>query len=176
MRGRMSVPIIRAATEADIPVITAIYAHAVRFGTATFEIDPPGDAEMARRLRDLAGFPYLVAEFDGRVRGYAYAARYRTRIAYRYTLEDSIYIDPEFHRRGMGRLLLDRLISESAERGFRQMVAVIGDSAQVASIALHCAAGFRMVGTLDAVGYKFGRWLDTVLMQRPLGDERTDVR
>ena len=123
----MPVPIIRAASEADIPVITAIYAHAVRFGTATFETDPPDEAEMARRLRDLAGLPYLVAEFDGQVRGYAYAARYRTRVAYRYTLEDSIYIDPEFHRRGMGRLLLDRLISGSAERGFRQMVAVIGD-------------------------------------------------
>jgi phosphinothricin acetyltransferase len=174
--GAMPDPIIRAATEADIPVITAIYAHGVQFGTATFEIDPPNEAEMTRRLRDLAGFPYLVAEVDGQVQGYAYAARYRTRVAYRYTLEDSIYIAPEFHRRGIGRLLLDRLIAESAERGFRQMVAVIGDSAQAASIALHRAAGFRMVGTLEAVGYKFGRWLDTVLMQRGIGDQRSEDR
>jgi L-amino acid N-acyltransferase YncA len=167
-------PVIRAATEADIPAITAIYAYAVLYGTATFEIDPPDEAEMARRLRELAGFPYLVAEFDGQVRGYAYAALYRTRIAYRYTLEDSIYIAPEFHCRGIGRALLDRLIAKSAAGGFRQMVAVIGDSAQAPSIALHRAAGFRMVGTFEAVGHKFGRWLDTVLMQRGIGDHTTD--
>jgi L-amino acid N-acyltransferase YncA len=169
-------PLIRAATEADIPAITAIYAHAVLYGTATFEIDPPDEAEMARRLRELAGFPYLVAEVDGQLRGYAYAALYRTRIAYRYTLEDSIYIAPEFHRRGIGRILLGRLLAESAERGFRQMVAVIGDSAQISSIALHRAAGFRMVGTFEAVGYKFDRWLDTVLMQRAIGDRMSDDR
>jgi phosphinothricin acetyltransferase len=168
-------PVIRPATEADIPAITAIYAHAVRFGTASFEIEPPDEAETARRLRDLVGFPYFVAELGGQVRGYAYAGPYRTRVAYRHTLEDSIYIAPDFHRRGIGRVLLDRLIDVSAMGGFRQMVAVIGDSAQVASIALHRAAGFRMVGTLEAVGYKFGRWLDTVIMQRSIGDERTDI-
>ena len=172
----MSNLVIRAATEADIGAITAIYAHAVRFGTASFEIEPPDETEMARRLGNLAGFPYLIAELDGRVRGYAYAGPYRMRVAYRYTLEDSIYIAPEFHRRGIGRVLLGRLITQSAERGFRQMVAVIGDSAQVASIALHRAAGFRMVGTLEAVGHKFDRWLDTVLMQRPIGDQRTGDR
>jgi L-amino acid N-acyltransferase YncA len=167
----MSDLLIRAATADDISAVTAIYAHAVRYGTATFEIDPPDETEMADRFRALAdgGFPYLVAELDGLVRGYAYAALYRTRIAYRHTLEDSIYLDPEFHRRGIGRALLDRLLADAAGRGFRQMVAVIGDSGQVASIALHGAAGFRMVGTLEAVGHKFGRWLDTVLMQRAIG-------
>jgi phosphinothricin acetyltransferase len=172
----MTSPLIRAATKADISAITAIYANAVLHGTATFEIDPPDEAEMARRLRELAGFPYLVAEVNGQVRGYAYAALYRTRIAYRYTLEDSIYLAPEFHRRGIGRVLLDRLIVESGARGFREMIAVIGDSAQAPSIALHRAAGFRMVGTFEAVGYKFDRWLDTVLMQRAIGDRMSDDR
>jgi L-amino acid N-acyltransferase YncA len=166
---------IRAATAADIPAITSIYAHAVRFGTASFEIEPPDEAEMGERFRALAaaGFPCLVATTDAAVTGYAYAGLYRTRVAYRNTLEDSIYIDPEFQRRGIGRALLDRLVTESEARGYRQMVAVIGDSAQAGSIALHRAAGFRMVGTLEAVGHKFGRWIDTVLMQRPLGDGAT---
>ncbi len=162
---------IRAATAADIPAITAIYAHAVSFGTATFEIEPPDPQEMAERYHALnnGGFPYLVAASGARVVGYAYAALYRTRVAYRNTLEDSVYIDPDFQRRGVGRGLLDRLIRESEARGFRQMIAVIGDSAQHGSIALHRAAGFRMIGTCEAVGFKFGRWLDTVLMQRALG-------
>jgi phosphinothricin acetyltransferase len=164
--------LIRAASDADIPAITAIYAHAVRFGTATFEIDPPDEAEMAERFRTLAagGFPYLVATTDAGVAGYAYAGPYRTRLAYRNTLEDSIYLDPVFHRRGIGRALLDRLVEESETRGFRQMIAVIGDSAQAGSVAVHRAAGFRTVGTFEGVGHKFGRWLDTVLMQRALGD------
>jgi phosphinothricin acetyltransferase len=162
---------IRAAAAADIPAITAIYAHAVSFGTATFEIDPPDQQEMGERFRDLCGggFPYVVATSGARVVGYAYAGLYRTRVAYRNTLEDSVYIDPDFHRRGVGRALLDRLIRDSETRGFRQMIAVIGDSAQHGSIALHRAAGFRMIGTCEAVGHKFGRWLDTVLMQRALG-------
>jgi L-amino acid N-acyltransferase YncA len=167
--------LIRPATAADIPAITAIYAHAVCYGTATFEIEPPDAAEMDERFRALAagGFPYLVATTDAGVAGYAYAGLYRTRVAYRNTLEDSVYIDPQFHRRGIGRALLDRLVTESEARGYRQMVAVIGDSAQAGSIALHRAAGFRMIGTLEAVGHKFGRWIDTVLMQRPLGDGAT---
>jgi L-amino acid N-acyltransferase YncA len=165
--------LIRSASPADIPAITAIYGHAVTYGTATFEIDPPNAAEMGARFDALVtgGFPYLVgcAE-DGRTIGYAYAGLYRTRVAYRHTLEDSIYIDPTFHGRGVGRALLDRLLTESEARGFRQMVAVIGDSAQMPSIALHRAAGFRMVGTFEAVGFKSGRWVDTVLMQRALGE------
>ena len=163
--------VIRPAAAADIAAITAIYAHAVQHGTASFEVAPPDESEMASRFRGLAdaGFPYLVAALEGAVRGYAYAGPYRTRLAYRYTLEDSIYVAPEFHGRGIGRALLDRLLAEATTRGFRQMIAVIGDSAQIASIALHRAAGFRMVGTFEAIGFKFGRWLDTVLMQRPLG-------
>jgi L-amino acid N-acyltransferase YncA len=172
MRPAMSI-LIRPATAADIPAITAIYGHAVTYGTATFELDPPDAAEMAVRFDALVsgGFPYLVGCTEaGRTVGYAYAGLYRTRVAYRHTLEDSIYIDPAFHRRGVGRALLDRLVAESEARGFRQMVAVIGDSAQIASIALHRAAGFRMIGTFEAVGFKFGRWLDTVMMQRALGE------
>ncbi|HWP26287.1 MAG TPA: GNAT family N-acetyltransferase [Xanthobacteraceae bacterium] len=162
---------IRTANPADLSAITAIYDHAVRHGTASFETEPPDEAEMTRRYRALidGGFPYLVAERDGVVLGYAYAGPYRTRPAYRYTVEDSIYVSPAAQRRGVGRILLDRLIAESTARGFRQMVAVIGDSAQIASIELHRAAGFHYVGNLQNVGFKFGRWLDSVLMQRPLG-------
>jgi phosphinothricin acetyltransferase len=171
MPGTAVNPTIRAATPADIAAITAIYAHAVQYGTASFETEPPDEAEMARRFAALAagGFPYLVAEASGAVRGYAYAGLYRTRVAYRYTLEDSVYIAPDFHGRGIGRALLDRLLVEAEAQGYRQMIAVIGDSEQAASVALHRAAGFAMIGTFVAVGYKFGRWLDTVLMQRPLG-------
>src|SRR5436305_366941 len=162
---------IRPATSADVPAITRIYAHAVRQGTASFELEPPDEAEMTRRQRALldGGYPYLVAEIDGSVAGYAYAGPYRTRPAYRYTIENSVYIAPEAHRRGIGRALLDRLIAECEARNYRLMIAVIGDSAQMPSIELHRAAGFRMVGAFEAVGYKFGRWLDSVLMQRPLG-------
>jgi L-amino acid N-acyltransferase YncA len=162
---------IRPATLADIPAITAIYAHAVKYGTASFEIEPPGEHEMTDRFRTLidGGFPYLVAENGGTVPGYAYAGPYRARIAYRYTLENSVYVAPDCHRRGIGRALMGELVSQAGALGFRQMIAVIGDSRQVASIALHRAAGFEMVGTFAAVGFKFGRWLDTVLMQRPLG-------
>jgi phosphinothricin acetyltransferase len=162
---------IRPVQPADIAAITRIYADAVRHGTASFELDPPDTNEMARRLDALiaGGFPYLVVEAESEIRGYAYAGPYRARPAYRFTVEDSVYIAPDAQRRGLGRLLLDRLIAESEARGYRQMIAVIGDSAQYASIALHAALGFRMVGTFQAVGWKFGRWLDTVLMQRPLG-------
>jgi L-amino acid N-acyltransferase YncA len=162
---------IRPATPADIPAITRIYAHAVAHGTASFETEAPDQTEMARRQRALfdGGFPYIAAEIGGTLLGYAYAGHYRARAAYRYTVEDSIYVDCKAQRRGIGRQLLDHLIAESAARGFRQMIAVIGDSAQTASIELHRAAGFRMVGTFENVGYKFDRWLDTVMMQRALG-------
>src|SRR3954464_12428609 len=171
----MSSVSIRPATPADIPAITRIYAHAVRHGTASFELEPPDETEMARRQRALldGGYPYLVAEIDGLVAGYAYAGPYRTRPAYRYTVENSIYIAADAHRRGIGRALLGRLITECEARNYRLMIAVIGDSAQVPSIELHRAAGFKMVGAFEAVGYKFDRWLDSVLMQRPLGKGST---
>ncbi|GLH76862.1 N-acetyltransferase [Bradyrhizobium sp. SSBR45G] len=168
---------IRPTAEADLPAITAIYGQAVREGTATFELDPPDLAEMTRRFRVLTegGFPYLVAVLDGRVAGYAYAGAYRPRPAYRFTVENSVYLDPSSHRRGIGSLLMERLITDCEARGFRQMIAVIGDSANAASIALHRKCGFALIGTHPNVGLKFGRWLDTVMMQRPLGAGGTAV-
>jgi phosphinothricin acetyltransferase len=163
---------IRPADRADVAAITRIYAHAVLTGTATFEIEAPDEAEMARRHGALAdgGYPYVVAEAGEGVVGYAYAGPYRTRPAYYWSVEDSIYVAPDAHRRGIGRALLARLIEDADARGFRQMIAVIGDSAHTPSIALHEAFGFRHVGTFEAVGFKFGRWLDSVLMQKALGN------
>ncbi len=167
----MSNIVIRPAGAADIAVITRIYADAVRHGTASFEIEPPDEVEMARRQQALVtgGYPYLVAERGGAVAGYAYAAPSRARPAYKWSVEDSIYVAPQFHRRGIGALLLARLIAQSETLGFRQMIAVIGDSAQIASIAVHERAGFMPIGTIRSVGFKHGKWLDTVLMQRALG-------
>ena len=161
---------IRPASPEDLLAITRIYADAVVNGTASFETEPPSVEEMACRFAQLraGGFPYLVGDVAGEVVGYAYAGPYRTRAAYRFTVEDSIYVAPSQQRRGIGRALLEPLIKQAAHGGFRQMIAVIGDSNQDASIALHAAAGFRMVGTLEAVGFKFDRWLDSVLMQRAL--------
>ncbi len=168
----MSSPQIRPAVAADLPAITDIYEHAVRFGTATFELVPPDLAEMTRRFETIvaSGFPYFVAAADGRVVGYAYAAPYRTRPAYRFTVENSIYLLPAIHRRGIGRQLLQRLIAECEARGLRQMIAVIGDSANAASIGVHSSCGFQMIGTHPNVGFKFGRWLDIVMMQLALGE------
>ena len=162
---------IRPTTPADIPAITAIYAHAVRTGSATFELEPPTEAEMLRRYDKLraGGFPYIVAEIDGQVVGYAYAGPFRERPAYRFTVEDSIYISPDRQKLGVGKALMAELIKLSTEAGFRQMMAVIGDSAQAGSIALHKACGFQPAGVFKSVGYKFGRWLNTVQMQLPLG-------
>ncbi|WP_456620787.1 MULTISPECIES: N-acetyltransferase family protein [unclassified Bradyrhizobium] len=173
----MSEPEIRPATEADLSAITAIYKQAVREGTATFELAPPDLSEMTRRYRALVdgGYPYFVAMLDGRVAGYAYAGAYRPRPAYRFTVENSIYLDPSFHRRGIGFLLLQRLVTECEARGFRQMIAVIGDSANAGSIGVHTKGGFRMIGTHPSVGLKFGRWLDTVMMQRELGEGASTV-
>ena len=173
----MSSPEIRPATAADLPAITKIYEHAVLHGTATFELIPPDLAEMTRRFKSLidGGFPYFVGVLDGRVGGYAYAGPYRPRPAYRFTVENSIYLDPAIHRRGVGLLLLRRLIEECEKRGYRQMIAVIGDSANAGSIGVHTACGFRMIGTHPDVGLKFGRWLDTVMMQLPLGEGAATV-
>lgn len=173
----MSSPEIRPAAESDLPVVTAIYEHAVRYGTATFELIPPDLAEMTRRFRVLkdGGFPYLVAALDGAVVGYAYAGAYRPRPAYRFTVENSVYLDPAIHRRGIGMKLMRRLIEECETRGYRQMIAVIGDSANAGSVGLHSASGFQMIGTHPNVGLKFGRWLDTVMMQLALGEGASTI-
>jgi L-amino acid N-acyltransferase YncA len=163
--------VIRPADLADIPAIATIYGDAVLNGTATFELVPPDEAEMDRRQATLleAGYPYLVAERAGAVLGYAYASAFRPRPGYRHTVEDSVYIAPEAQHQGIGTALLSALIAECELLGFRRMIAVIGDSAHVASIGLHAAHGFTTVGTYVGVGYKFGRWIDSIHMQRPLG-------
>jgi L-amino acid N-acyltransferase YncA len=168
----MSAFSLRSASLADLPAITAIYDEAVRFGTATFELTAPDLAEMTRRFESLTGggFPYLVAVEDGVVVGYAYAGPYRPRPAYRFTVENSVYLAPAAHRRGVGTALMRELIAQCEALGFRQLIAVIGDSANAGSIALHRTCGFAMIGTHPNVGFKFGRWLDTVMMQRALGD------
>jgi phosphinothricin acetyltransferase len=162
---------VRPSTDADLPAIAAIYAHAVVHGTASFELDPPDAAEMARRRGAIldGGYPYLVAEREGEILGYAYAGAYRTRPAYRSTVEDSIYIAPLAQGQGVGRALLTALIQECERRDFRLMVAVIGDEESHGSINLHRSLGFEPVGILKGIGYKHGRWLSSVLMQRALG-------
>ena len=164
-------PTIRPCQEADMPTVTAIYAHHVRYGTASFETEPPALDEMCRRRYDILakGLPYLVAVSGERVVGYAYAGTYRPRAAYRDTVENSIYIDPELTGRGIGKRLLPALIAECETLDLRQMIAVVGDSANTASIRLHEQCGFELIGTLRSVGYKHGRWLDSVLLQRSLG-------
>ena len=173
----MTSPEIRPATAADLPAITEIYEHAVLYGTATFELIPPDLAEMTRRFTVLmdGGFPYLAAALEGRVVGYAYAGAYRPRPAYRFTVENSVYLQPAIHRRGIGLQLMQRLISECEARAYRQMIAVIGDSANAGSIGVHTKTGFQMIGTHPNVGFKFGRWLDTVMMQLPLGEGATTL-
>jgi L-amino acid N-acyltransferase YncA len=163
--------LLRASKDTDIPAIAAIYAHYVRHSTASFETEPPGDDEIAnRRARILElGLPWLVAEIDGTIAGYAYAGPYRPRAAYRFTVENSIYIDPACAGKGTGSALLARLIEDCDAWGARQMIAVIGGSDNLASIKLHQKFGFRHSGTLVAAGFKFGRWVDSVLMQRAIG-------
>lgn len=151
--------------------VRAIYAHQVENGLGSFEETAPGAAELTRRRADVRhlGLPYLVAELDGRIAGFAYAAPYRARSAYRHTVEDSIYVAPDAVRRGVGKALLHALIAHCEALGYRQMVAVIGGTDNTASITLHASLGFREAGVLRAVGFKFGRWVDSVLMQRALG-------
>lgn len=162
---------VRPAAEGDVAAITAIYGHHVLHGTTSFETEPPGADDMARRRAMLsgAGYPYLVAERGGEVLGYAYASAYRPRAAYRDTVENSVYLRADAIGRGIGSLLLAALIDACEARGFRQMVTVVGGSDNAASIRLHERHGFRLVGTLRSVGHKHGRWLDTVLLQRMLG-------
>ena len=163
--------IVRASTEADVARCAEIYGHHVLHGTASFEETPPDLAEMKKRraaVLDL-GLPYIIAEKEGRLLGYAYAGTYRPRPAYRYSVENSIYIDKDAVGLGVGKALLPPLIDLCAAAGRRQMVAIIGDSQHVASIKLHESCGFEMVGTFKSIGFKFGRWLDSVLMQRLLG-------
>ena len=162
--------VIRAATAADISSITGIYRHHVLNGTASFEIDAPGEAEIKQRWEKVAllGCPWLVAERAGVVVGYAYAGPFHPREAYKFTAEDSIYLKPDASRQGIGRALLERLIVECRTAGFKQIVALIGDSANVGSIRLHERCGFQHSGALKKVGTKFDRWLDVVLMQLEL--------
>jgi len=163
----MTAATIRSATSSDLPAITEIYAHAVRNGTASYELEPPSLEEMTSRMEALLskGYPYLVAEESGRVLGYAYAGPFRPRRAYRFMVEDSIYIAPDAQGRGVGRSLLTALIAACEKLGFRQIAAVIGDgSPQSASVKLHEALGFQHAGVLKGSGYKHGRWLDTVFM------------
>ena len=162
---------VRDAAETDGPAIRAIYAHHVLHGLASFEEVPPDEAEMLRRFRALkeGGFPYLAAELDGDLVGYAYAGQYRPRPAYRYSVEDSVYVRDGQAGKGVGRALLSALLARCTEAGFRQMIAIIGDSANHGSIGLHKALGFETVGTIRSVGFKHGRWVDSVLLQRALG-------
>ncbi|HEY5972787.1 MAG TPA: GNAT family N-acetyltransferase [Pseudoxanthomonas sp.] len=168
---------LRNATLADIPSIQQLYALEVREGVATYEYDVPDEAEMARRMRELVanGFPYLVAELDGVFAGYAYASYYRTRIGYRWTVEDTVYVTPAAQGQGVGRTLLARLIEECEALDFRQMVAVIGEPGNGASVTLHEKLGFKTIGIFPGLGRKHGRWLDTVQMQRALGTGDSDV-
>jgi phosphinothricin acetyltransferase len=162
---------LRDAAPADLPAITAIYAHHVLHGTGTFEEEPPGEAEMARRMGAVQdqGWPWLVAEEDGQILGFAYLNQFRARSAYRYAGEDSVYVRNDIRGQGVGKALVAALLRRGEECGFRQVFAVIGDSENVGSIGLHVSLGFRQVGVMRSAGAKFGRWLDVVTMQRAIG-------
>ena len=186
MTANISSPLVlRDSTSADVPACTGIYAEAVRHGTGTFELEEPDAAEMGRRREAILaqGLPWLVAERGGEVLGYAYAGVFRPRRAYRFCVEDSVYLAPSARRQGVGRLLLAELIARCEAAGIRQMLAVIGDSENAGSIAVHRACGFEPTGVFQAAGWKFDRWLDVVMMQRRLGPgadtapaERADAR
>ena len=165
-------PLVRPRRDADMTAITRIYAHHVLHGASSWELTPPDEAEMTRRAQALAeaGYPYLVAERDGQVAGYAYAGAYRPRPAYRFTVEHSIYIDDALRRAGVGRALLATLIETCTALGYRQMIAIVGDSKNLQSIDFHEKMGFTRMGIVKNIGYKFDRWMDQVLLQRALGD------
>lgn len=162
---------LRPARDSDLPAITAIYAHHVLHGTGTFETTPPTEPEMSARRADVLAknLPYLVLEDDGRVQGFAYCNWFKPRPAYRFSAEDSIYLAPEAAGKGYGKLLLTELIAQAERAGVRKLIAVIGDSANAGSVGVHRSCGFAHTGTLEACGWKFGRWLDVVLMQRFIG-------
>jgi L-amino acid N-acyltransferase YncA len=168
----MSEPSVRASTDRDIDAIAEIYGHHVLHGTASFETVAPEPNAIADRRQAVLdhGLPYLVAEIDGRIAGFAYAGTYRPRPAYRFTVENSVYIRPGLERRGLGRLLMMDVLRHCEDGPWRQMIAVIGDSANQPSIRLHEALGFQHVGVLRSAGFKFGRWLDAIVMQRALSD------
>jgi L-amino acid N-acyltransferase YncA len=173
MPSRPAAPaiLIRDAQDADMPAIAALYAHHVLYGTASFEVEPPDLAQMRQRRQAVTAgkMPYLVAAEAGRILGYAYVTPYRPRPAYAYTVEDSVYLLPDAAGQGIGSLLLAALIERCSAGPWRQMIANVGDSQNLGSLRLHAKFGFRTVGTCENVGYKFGRWLDAVLMQRSLG-------
>jgi phosphinothricin acetyltransferase len=168
----VSAIIIRESRDDDVAAIAAIYGHHVRTGLASFEYEPPTQAEMARRRAEILakGYPYLAAELNGVLIGYSYASAYRPRPGYRFTVEDSVYVHPDWTGKGAGRALLPALIARCEALGYRQMVAVIGDSANAPSIRLHEAFGFAHAGLLKSIGWKLGRWVDSVIMQRALGE------
>jgi len=163
--------LVRPAAAQDLPAIHSIYAHHVLHGLASFEEEAPPLEEMRRRYEEVTahGLPYLAAEENGEILGYGYCTLYRTRSAYRYTLEDSIYVKQGSQRKGVGKAVLSELIARCTALKYRQIIAVIGDSANTASIAVHASLGFVRAGNLRSTGYKFGRWVDSVLMQLPLG-------
>lgn len=163
--------LIRPSHDQDLPQITAIYAHHVLHGTGTFETDPPSVTDMTTRRADVLGkgLPYLVAEQDGGVVGFAYGNWFKPRPAYRYSVEDSIYLAPDLHRKGLGRALLAELLARFEAVGIRKVMAIIGDSANVGSVGVHRALGFTQVGVVDSCGWKFGAWRDIVIMQKTLG-------
>ncbi|MEN2980729.1 GNAT family N-acetyltransferase [Tistrella bauzanensis] len=171
MARQLAVRAIRPAETGDLAAIATIYGHHVLTGRASFEEQPPTAGEMRARHAAItgAGYPYLVCTIDGAVAGYAYASLYRARPAYRYVVEDSVYIAPGLEGQGIGRALLAALIDHCAAGPWRQMIAVIGDSGNAGSIGLHAALGFEMIGTFRSIGFKFGGWVDSVLMQRPIG-------
>ena len=163
--------LIRPSHDQDLPQITAIYAHHVLHGTGTFETDPPSVADMSNRRSDVLGkgLPYLVAEQDGVVVGFAYGNWFKPRPAYRYSVEDSIYLSPDLHRKGLGRALLAELLARFEAAGIRKVMAIIGDSANAGSVGVHRALGFTQVGMVESCGWKFGAWRDIVIMQKTLG-------
>jgi L-amino acid N-acyltransferase YncA len=174
MNASKTVVRTRNADLSDFNAIAAIYANHVETGLASFEEVPPSVDEMRRRFANVKarGLPWLVAEWEGAIAGYCYVSPYKARSAYRFTVEDSIYVDARLVGKGIGTRLLGEVIQTCTGLGYQQMVAIIGDSANEGSIRLHTQVGFRTIGQILRVGVKFGRWVDTVLMQRPLGDEQ----